>query len=924
MAKVLHQILALNRGLVSRLALARTDLKRMALSADTYQNFMPRVMGSMMLRPGLEYIGSTKSNAASFHIPFVHATNDTAIIELTDSVMRVRIDEVVITRPAVTSKLNDWSGAAFVAGTNVSSLFVNLADVDLWQDNDVSGGVSTFATGGYMSLLGNGVAAAIRDRSVAVSGANISVEHALAIVVNRGNVTLRIGSTLGGDEYLTDRTLRPGQHSIAITPTGDFFIRLSNADDITALVDSVTLGQSAGDMELTTPWAAANLQYVRYEQSGDVIFVACDGIVQKRIERQGATSPRSWSVVDYHPDDGPFLSLNTGPVRLKGSALTGDITLTAETAFFKSTNVGSLFRLTSAGQQVTKRIQAQNTFSNYIRVTGISTGRVFNITLTGPTFTATTTVTLQRSVGTPGSWTDVTTYTAVNNVNYNDTLDNQIIYYRIGVKTGAYTAADDLTAALTFSAGTITGVVRATEYLTTTTMSASVLTDLGQADVYTQDWYEGAWSPRRGYPSSVCLFDGRLFWAGKDNIWGSASDLFDSFDDLDTEAGDAKTIKKSLGSGPVDSVNWLQPVLHLLIGTQGASIVAKASSFDEPLTQTKFGLKPVSNSGTSSIMAARIDTSCIFVSRSTSRVTELSYDGGSYTYVPNDLTAVIPEIGLPGGFVRVAVQRHPDTRVHFVRADGTVCVLLFDKIEGVTCWVTVVTDGTVEDVVVLPGSSTAPEEDRIYYVVNRTIGASTKRYLERWAFEAKAQGAADTRLGDSGVYRSSAASVTVTGLTHLEGEQVVVWADGVCLADGENPKLFTVASGAITLDTAAAVVYAGLPYTAKWRSAKLAVASQAGAPLTQRKKVESLGVVLADTHHKGLKYGPTFDILDALPQMEAGKPVATDYIWTAYDAPAFEFNGEWTTDARICLQAVAPRPCTVLGIVMGVEGHDKS
>lgn len=377
--KVLHQFLALNRGLVSPLALARVDIKRMALSAETYENWMPRVMGSMMLRPGLQYVGSTKGNGAAAHLPFIFNPDDTAIVELTDGYMRVRIDDTVITRPAVTSTLYRWNsgGSTWDTSTDTGSTFPDSTDVGYWKDNDESGGTSAYASGGYLSMLGNGTEAAVRDRKVAVSGANIGVEHALTIVIARGTVTLRIGSTEGGDEYLTDRTLRKGQHSIALTPQADFFIRLSHAGDITALVDSVILQQAAGDMEIPTPWAADDLQYVRGEQSGDVIFVACKGVAPKRVERQGASSPRSWSVVDFAPDDGPFLSLNTGPVRLKVSALTGDVTLTAEKPFFKSTNAGSLFRLTSAGQQVTKRIQAQNTFSDSIRVTGIGTGHQY-------------------------------------------------------------------------------------------------------------------------------------------------------------------------------------------------------------------------------------------------------------------------------------------------------------------------------------------------------------------------------------------------------------------------------------------------------------------------------------------------------------------------------------------------------------------
>ena len=31
------------------------------------------------------------------------------------------------------------------------------------------------------------------------------------------------------------------------------------------------------------------------------------------------------------------------------------------------------------------------------------------------------------------------------------------------------------------------------------------------------------------------------------------------------------------------------------------------------------------------------------------------------------------------------------------------------------------------------------------------------------------------------------------------------------------------------------------------------------------------------------------------------------------------FPGEWNTDSRLCLKAAAPRPCTVLAAVVGVE-----
>jgi len=907
-----HALLAFNRGIVSDKALARADLKRMALSAETQTNWMPRTLGPMSLRPGLGYITSTQNDAAAKYIEFVYSASDMALIELTDSSMRVLIEDVVIRRPAVTSKLDRWNsgGGVWDSSSDTTSTFVNGTDVGYWKNNDESGGTSAFATGGYLSLTGTGTASAIRDRRIAVVETN--VEHSLNIIINRGKVTLKVGTSEGGEELLTQRTLRAGYHSISVTPTtATMFVRLSNASTVASLVDSVTLGQAAADMTLTTPWTASDLSNVRWARINDVTFVACAGVQQKRIERQGSDSPRSWSVVEYAPEDGPFRDVNTGPVRLKGSALTGDITLTAERNFFKSTHVGGLFSLTSAGQEVTATAAAENTFTSYIRVTGVGSARAFTITLSGTL--AASTVTLQRSVASPGDWTDVTTYTATTTTTYTDGLDNQIIYYRIGIKTGNYGGVDSVAMTLTFSAGSITGIVRITGYTSATSASAQVLKDLGKANQYTQDWREGDWSPKNGYPSAVADSDGRLFWAGKGYVWGSISDALDSFDD--TVEGDSGPIRRTLGEGAVDVVNWLQPSTNLLMGLDGTVSAARSSSLDEVLTPTKFNVKPLGDVGTCAVPSVRIDTSTVFVGANESRVYELALDSGSYNYAPpGDLTALVPEIG-DQRFLRRAFQRFPDRRLHLVLGDGTAAILIFDKLENVICWVKVTTDGTIEDVVTIPGPSGTKIEDRVYYVVKRTINGSTKRYLEKWARMDQCTGAADNRLADSYVTGTLSGSTTVP-VAHLEAKTVCLWGNSKYLGT------YTVSSGAITASEAITGTYVvGLVYTAQYKSGKRAIAEWQRMMLTQHKKIDALGLVLSNVHHTGLQYGPDFTTMDDIPQVVDGTPVTTDTIHSTLEIDPTGFPGEWDTDPRLCLEATAPKPCTVLAVTL-VESGD--
>lgn len=876
-----------NLGVVSPLALARIDVDRLQLCAEDQTNWMPRVLGSMMLRPGWQYLTPTSGNNTPKGIPFVFSTSDTALIELTDSVMRVLVDDVPITRVSVATAVTNGTFPTDLTG---------------WTDADESGASSFWTNGfsqGLMALTGTGFNAAIRRQQVTVAGGDQNKEHALRIVIDRGPVLLRVGSSSAGDQYISETSLGTGVHSLAFTPTGDFHIQLFNRGKTVSLVDEVTV-EAAGIMELDTIWQAADLPYVRHDQSGDVVFVACDGLQQQKIERRAT---RSWSVVDYAPNDGPFRPINLTPIKLTPSAQASNITLTASAAFFKTTNIGSLFRIESTGQRVQEAFTGEDQFTDEIRVTGVGASRAFTVEVAN-VFVGT--LTLQRSVSAPGAWVDVTTYTAPVTTSYNDALDNQIIYYRIGIKAGDYTSGT-ADAVLTFSGGSRSGVVRVTAYTSETVVSAEVIEELGGTTA-SIDWYEGAWSDRRGWPTSVAFYEGRLWWAGK-QIWGSISDAFDSFDD--TFEGDAGPISRSIGSGPVDIINWLLPMQRLFIGTDGSEKSARSSSFDEPLTPTNFNIKETSTQGSARVAAIRADDRGVFVQRSGQRVYQLIYNSDTYDYASADLTLLNPEIGSPG-IVRMAVQRQPDTRIHCVRSDGIVAVLVFDAAEKINAWIPIETDGDVEDVVVLPGD----EEDKVYYAVKRTIDGNTVRYWEKWALESECQGGTLNKQADSFVGYSGASTSTLTGYDHLEGEEVVVWADG------EYKGEFTVSGGSVSLGESVTNAVGGLTYRARYKSVKLAYGSQ-GTPLNQRKRVDHVGFVLYNTHPQGVRYGADFDNLDDMPLIEEGAAVDQDTVHATYDYDAFEFNGTFNTDSRICLEANAPKPCTVLALTMTLSAHDK-
>jgi hypothetical protein len=837
----------------------------------------------MMLRPGLGYIGASYNHNPARHIEFVRSLTSMHILEFSNASMRVWTNDALVTRPTTT--------AAVVNGTFPANL-------GSWTDNDEAGGTSAWVAGGYMGLTGNGTAAAIRDQVVAI-GAYDGVEHALRVTIQRGPVTIRVGSAAGLDDYVVEATLGTGVHSLSFTPAVDFNIRFMSRLERQVLVDSVSV-EAAGVMVLPAPYQTADMDNIRAgtdSLSVDVMFVGCIGYQPRRIERRN--SGRSWSVVLYAPDDGPYRIQNTSTQTMTPSVLTGNGTLTSSVPFFKTGHVGALFRVGSTGQTVTKTMALLNDATNSIRVIGILTDRTITITLTG--MTALREVVLEYSTD-DATWIAVAgkTWVGVDTVEaYVDGLNNQIIYYRLRCSVAG--GAGNTAATLSIPTGTIIGVGRVTGYTSTTVVDIEVLTAFGAVTGST-NWVESLWSAFRGWPTAGTLYEGRMAWGGFDAIVASVSDAFDDFDP-DT-VGDSGPINRTIGSGPMDTINWALPLQRLILGAQLAEHSVRSNAFDEPITPSNFNRKKCSGQGSSNVQAIAVDTKGIFVQRGGSRVFNLAWDQETFDYGSTDLTILNPEICKP--YVqRMALQRRPDTRVHCVLWDGTAAVLVYDHAEQVMCWIKVTTDGNIEDVVVLPGVA-GSDEDQVYYLVKRTLSTGVVRYLEKWALESECQGGILNKQADAFVTGSG----IVDGLTHLEGETVILWEDGICPEDANGEIQTYTVTGGIVAGVVAKAWIVGLPYEALFKSAKL------GQTLSKHKNIDSMAPVLYNTHPKGLWYGPDFTNMDNLPLMYEGAAVDPDVIYASYDVDAMSFPGTWDADARLCLKAQSPRPCTVLAVMI--------
>lgn len=817
-----------------------------------------------------------------------------------------------------------------------------IAELELFP---VVGSSKAVFSSGTLTLNATAIGALARvERHVVVDTGDIDVEHSLAIAIGRGPITLRVGSTARDDDYVTEAVLGSGYHNLAFTPSGDFYITLQSDAAVNRIINSLRIGDT-GTVEITAPWDASDLDNIRYDQSADVVYVDCEGVEPRKIERRG--TGRSWSVVKYEPTTGPFLPSASTAAKMSVSHFFGNTTLNSDVPFFTADHVGALMRLFHEGQGGQWKLGALDAKTDAIQVTGISdTGttppadseRSITFTVTG---TWSGTVTIEKSFDADdrgfkkissslGDGDDTGTFTRT----IIDRDDNVKVWYRARITS--YTSGVAVVDA-TYHGGGITGRGRITAFNSNTDVDLEVISRFSDTGA-TSNWQEGYWSPARSFPSAVALHGGRLAHANGGNLFLSVSDDYENFDD--TTTGDAGPIIRTLGSGPVDNIYFLISLLRLIIGTTGAEIALKSSSLDEPVTPTNSAASAFSTRGSANQRAVKLDNQAIHVQRSRQRLFMVGLGTSAQAFgdfQASELTLLVPDL-LKAGVVSLAVQRMPDTRLHCVLADGTVGLLTYEPSEEVICWQTWTTDGMVERAMVLPGV----EEDAVYYHIRRTVNGGTKRFLEKWAKEAEC-------LGDTGLtfIMDCASSYTDTGRTntlrdiapHLPNAHVVLWGD---LDTGSTPivdlspdtgsdfsqQLYTVDTGGdvtLSLTNGLHHAVAGLPYSAAWKSTKMAYGAQMGTALTMKKRVPQMGLVLYKTHCSGLYTGSDTgsDKIQPLPRMlNQGAAVDPDQIFKTLDEAPFATPGGWDEDSRVTLRAKAPRPCTVLAIVPAVDTNE--
>tara|TARA_R110000796_G_scaffold51781_3_gene122171 strand:- start:1775 stop:4519 length:2745 start_codon:yes stop_codon:yes gene_type:complete len=208
----------------------------------------------------------------------------------------------------------------------------------------------------------------------------------------------------------------------------------------------------------------------------------------------------------------------------------------------------------------------------------------------------------------------------------------------------------------------------------------------------------------------------------------------------------------------------------------------------------------------------------------------------------------------------------------------------------------------VESITSIPSGA----EDQVYVSVKRVIDGSTVRHVEFIKTIEFGNDVTDAFFIDSGLTYDGAATSTISGLNHLEGEVLSI------LADGATHPLKTVSAGAITLERAASKVHVGYGYTSVVETLRLEAGADDGIAQGKIKRIH--GVTARFFNTVGAELGPDTDNLDRLPFRDSSM---------AMDEAVPLFNGDkeiyfpsgYETDARVVVRQSQPLPMTLLAIM---------
>lgn len=532
---------------------------------------------------------------------------------------------------------------------------------------------------------------------------------------------------------------------------GDLYIRFWKYNATTGEPEQIQNGGSP--LEVVTPYTEAQVPDLQIVQSADVLFLVHGSHEPARLSR---TSETSWTLEDTAFVPPPTYEPNTDlAATLYASAATGTgITFTAGASVFLAADVG----------------RHMQTADNALAIiVGYTSATVVTADILEGSF---------QLIGDPhasGEWWLLGSPNAVcqpsaagpvgaviNLSLWTTTAKSVTVNGWRSADVGKHVHILGGTVKITSLTSAIVVTARVISYLLDYTSAV----DYAVGGLWTAE--SETWTTPRGFPSAITLGEQRVLYSGAagepDTIRGTITGDYYNFT---PGVDDDFALNYVVASEEVNLVQWLHFWRGLVVGTLGSEFVFQGPT-NGPLTPSPPIVLSGSNYGSEAIRPIRIGRSLLFVELGARKVRGFAYEWTADSYQATDLTAFADHLTLSATLQRSAYQKTRYSLVWYVRSDGVLPCLTFDDAHQVLGWSrhsSATPDGTsvVMSVAVVPNP--VLKRDDLWVSITRSINSSTVRTIEVLDWD---------RFLDSSIKYSGAATATVTGLGHLEGDEVSI------------------------------------------------------------------------------------------------------------------------------------------------------
>ena len=897
-------------GEVSPLAMGRSDLAKWSSSVKIIENFLINQLGGGLYRPGTRYIASTKDNGVARLMPFQYSSDQDYVMEIGDAYMRMYSNEAdLLTVTKYVSVYPTAQTADYVKATTEYS-----AEFHPYYATDPTKNL-TGAWDGHIWYAANGNAVNQRfhiDLGSAKVATRIYYEnnHESGLHTKYGVKTFTIwGSNTAG--AFADLTYATDTNWTQITAAQTTFDRHSDVDAVdpkyieitntiayryyafkfadgwggaTIGVRRLVLQTTLSSTEVTSPYLEADVFEVQQAHKNDVKYLTHADYDTQKLSRTGAAA---FSLDNVTFVRGPFMDDNITGTTITPSAATGNgITLTASTAIFDATHVDSLWKVNEAVVKITAYTS-----------TKIVTGNV-----------------QVEPDGTGGNINGVDAHTSWAEGEFSDYSgwpvgccfhDGRLWYGKdqkiFGSNKYAYDNFDK------GSAGDEEAVI---------------------FEIATEERTVIQWLMSGRKALSIGTTGGTFSASGTSSVSITPGDIQIA---RDTNYGVALLAPKRISSFSYYVQRTLNSIRELSYSYDIDSQVARDMNLlADHILRDGDGVVDLDTqqSPNDRLWCVRDDGQLSVLTRNAEQEimgwcrivagADSQGDGEfeSVTVIPkqdaNDQIWVVTKRVIDGTtkrFIEFFTAEDFDEDWDAVRVDSSVTMDSPITITGAT---------SADPVVVTAVAHGLSNGDQIK--INGIVGMTElngNTYLISSktddTFELQDTDSEDIDGSDYTTYISGGEArlmtTAITGLLHLEGEAVTVQADGVALDD-----TFTVASGAITLDSKAAVTHSGLPYEGTIQLLKLSDGNPTGTGQGQNRRIY-LSTIRVN-RSLGMKIGKTEDTLDEVFFGATNATTVTD-LFTG-DLEKF-FMTWWDKEDEIIIRQDVSNPLNILCIITKSE-----